>query len=219
IRQDNGSNMKPIKSTVLEEKIYQEYDKNLRNWGMPYEETIVINKFGNTHVILAGDKQSMPLIMLHDASANSSIMWSANITELSKEYYCVLIDILGSPGKSIPGKRYFNDLNHHAWLDSVLMELNIEKCYAIGVGMGADILLNYMVYNPDIIKAVSIEGGLKLNRFNTILPFFGFESRISSKEFLLKKLIIHVKTDQNVVSRQREIFFHFLLLSKAYNPC
>jgi pimeloyl-ACP methyl ester carboxylesterase len=209
--------MKPIISTVFEKKIYEDYDRILKQWNLSYEETVVRNEFGETFIIITGNDKAIPLIMLHDAAANSAVMWSENIKALSEKYRCILVDMLGSPGKSIPGKSFYRNFNQHVWLDTILMELNVEKCYGLGIGMGADVLLDYMLYNPDLKKTICIEGGIKLHKYNTVIPTMRVERMISTSQALLKKVCKALKVSKNYQQQNAEKLQALLLLVKAYN--
>jgi pimeloyl-ACP methyl ester carboxylesterase len=209
--------MKLIKSTVIQEQIYMEYDKMLEDLGVSYEEAQVVNEFGTTHVILVGNSKNYPLLMLHDITVNSAFMWSFNIDELSSKYYCILVDIIGSPGKSTPNQKVNGSFNQFAWLDSILMELNIEKCFGLGAGVGADILQSYMLYNLDVKKLICIEGGINLNKDNAIIPLVGLEGIFSSSKSMEKRLEKHLNTNNIFWKQNEKVLYHVMLLMKGYN--
>lgn len=64
---DNTKHMKTIyKSKKCESEMMEIYDRQLSRLGIEYEEANINTRFGNTHVLIAGPKDTPPLINLHD---------------------------------------------------------------------------------------------------------------------------------------------------------
>ena len=79
------------------------YDAAMKLWPVPYEELEIPTRFGITHIVAAGPKETPALVLLHGYMATST-MWSPNIADFSKKHRVYAIDVMGQPSKSIPGE-------------------------------------------------------------------------------------------------------------------
>lgn len=90
-------------------------------------------------VFTHGDKNNLPIIFVHGFPYDHT-MWDYQITELSKDYFCVTYDIRGL-GESYIGDGQYT-MEAFVWdLYSVMDELHIEKPILCGLSMGGYISL------------------------------------------------------------------------------
>jgi pimeloyl-ACP methyl ester carboxylesterase len=142
-----------FKNAKNEEKYMAAYDKALKLWPIPYETTFIPTKIGSTHVIVSGNREGKPLVMLHGAAA-SATMWYANVEELGKNHRIFAVDTVTDIGKSkifsLPKTR--QDLAD--WLVEVLNGLEIEKPHLVGLSYGGFITMSVAYYNPDLVDKI-----------------------------------------------------------------
>ena len=101
-------------------EVLSSYNELLKMWGTEISEQDVPTTFGSTHCIIAGSPQNPPLLLLHGVGDNSAVMWPLNIKELSKHFYCIAVDTLGCPGKSIPNESFNKKtFSQTAWINQV----------------------------------------------------------------------------------------------------
>lgn len=98
--------MKAYKSKKAGENIIKTYDSLLKEWGIPIEEQMITTCYGDTHVIVYGKEDGLPLVLFHGGGDDSAIMWIYNARVLNEHFRLYAIDTIGGPGKSIMGKKY-----------------------------------------------------------------------------------------------------------------
>src|SRR5579864_1261221 len=76
-----------------------EYDEALKRYPVPYESRMVDTAFGATHLLVTGDPESPPLLLIHGAAMNA-LYWSNIIQPFSSRYRVFSIDLIGHSGKS-----------------------------------------------------------------------------------------------------------------------
>jgi hypothetical protein len=106
-RQANLSRPSAFKTPEGEARYLAAYDAALKLWPVPYDQIDIPTRFGTTHVVVSGPKDGPPLVLLHGYMA-TSVMWSPNVIDFSKDYRVYAIDTMGQPSKSIPGESIRN---------------------------------------------------------------------------------------------------------------
>jgi pimeloyl-ACP methyl ester carboxylesterase len=127
------------------------YDAAMKLWPVAYDEIDIPTRFGTTHVIVSGPKDAPPLVLLHGYMA-TSMMWSPNIADFSKDYRVYAIDVMGQPSKSIPGEPIRNEADYAAWLTAVLNGLRLGRVFLAGMSYGGWLALNYAITAPERIQ-------------------------------------------------------------------
>ncbi|MBV1757646.1 MAG: alpha/beta hydrolase [Dethiosulfatibacter sp.] len=132
------------------------YESCLKLWPVPYEIKNIVTEFGSTQIIISGETDKPPLVLLHGASA-TSLMWVTNVETLSKKFRIYAIDTLGDIGRSKPIKPFKNKRDAANWLVQVLDLLEIDKAYYAGMSYGSFLGLNLAVLNPErVLKLIMI---------------------------------------------------------------
>jgi len=127
------------------------YDAAMKSWPVPYEELAIPTRFGMTHVIVSGPKDARPLVLLHGYMATSA-MWSPNVADFSKDYRVYAIDVMGQPGKSIPGEPIRNEQDYAAWLSTTLDGLHLDRIDLVGMSYGGWLALNFAIAAPERVR-------------------------------------------------------------------
>lgn len=213
--------MKIFKNEKKEKMFFESYNEILGKWKCDFEEVDIETSFGITHCILCGQPSNPPLLMFHGVGDNSAVMWVLNIDELSKHFYCIAVDTLGGPGKSIPNdnyKKYFSQLE---WQTEILNKFKLEKTNLVGVSNGA-----YMAYNlcvkqsQRILKAVCIEGGMVKNPFKAIITTLKmiFPEILIPTDKNMKRIFNKlVSPNSKIYNENPEIIDHIILAMNCHN--
>lgn len=127
------------------------YDATVKLWPVPHEETDVSSRFGTTHVLVAGPQGAPPLVLLHGYWATST-MWSANIGDFSKDHRVYAIDVMGQPGRSVPGEPIRDAADYVTWLTATLDALHLERVSLVGMSFGGWLALGYAVAVPERLQ-------------------------------------------------------------------
>lgn len=117
------------------------YDKTLTLWNLPIEEKDIQTNYGKAHVIVCGNKNSKPLVLLHGMNASSS-MWYPNIKFLAENYRVYLIDFLLEPGKSTCVREISETDEIIKWYDQIFDSLRLNKFSLIGASRGGWLATN-----------------------------------------------------------------------------
>ncbi len=140
-----------FRSLVGEERYRRAYRAVLDDWPVPYREVMVRTRFGETHVVVSGQEDAAPLVLLH-ATGTSATGWMLNVARLSEEHRVFAVDILGEAGTSHQTAllRDRGDCVH--WLRDVLDGLGLERASFAGWSFGGWTVLAFVIAEPDRVQ-------------------------------------------------------------------
>lgn len=214
--------VKVYKREAGKEQVLRSYNELLGRWGIEFRELDVETEFGSTHCIVAGDEGNPPLLLLHGVGDNSAVMWMLNIQELSRHFYCIALDTLGGPGKSIPGanftKQAFKQVD---WITAVADGLGIGQFHLAGVSNGGYMAFNYATYMPErVIRVVCMEGGMVTApvkaMIQTLMMMFP-EILVPTRNNMLKVTRKLSSPNSGLFDKHPEVAEHLVLLMKNHN--
>ena len=204
------------------EEVIRSYNELLKLWGAEYTEEDVPTTFGTTHCILAGNKEAAPLLLLHGVGDNSAVMWPFNIGELSRHYFCIAVDTIGGPGKSVPGENFTKEkFTQRQWLNEITAHFGLKRIHMAGVSNGGAMAFNYAVMEPEKVrKVVCLEGGMVTNPMKAMIGTLGMlfpEILIPTRKNMVK--IIHKMASPNndFYDKHPQIVDHVILLMRKHN--
>lgn len=191
-------------------------------WDVEYTEKDVQTSFGKTHCILTGKTENPPLVLFHGVGDNSAVMWAPNIKELSEHFFCIAVDTLGGPGKSIPSEKYTKKhFSQQIWINEIADQFHLKIFNIAGVSNGAAMVFNYTTKESNKInKAVCIEGGIVTDPLKSFISTLGMmfpEALFPTKNNMLKILTKLCSPDSGFIERYPEIAEHLILLMKSHN--
>ena len=160
-----------FKSEADEANYYACYDAALTLFDSPFESLYVNTSYGQTHVLIFGDKTKPPLLLLHGMIV-SSTMWYPNIKKFIAERCVYAVDVLGDFSKSKVERELSNRKAASDWLYEVIQGLNLSKVDLAGHSNGGFLALNFVTYYPS-----------KVNLLILYSPVGSFH-KVSSKFFL-----------------------------------
>lgn len=211
-----------FKNVKGKDRVWQSYRQLVDQWPITVEEIDIPTTFGLTHCIVTGDKSNPPLLLFHGVGDNSAVMWILNIEELSRHFYCVAIDTLGGPGKSIPNE-HFNKQRFEQveWINKIVDHLGIDHFNIAGVSNGAYMAYNYATMQSDRVnRVVCMEGGMVTApvkaMLQTLMMMFP-EILIPTDRNLLKVLKKLSAPHSPLFEDHPEIAAHLILLMRTHN--
>lgn len=211
-----------FKNTKAQERVWYSYQRLVEQWPIPIEEIDIPTTYGLTHCILSGNKSNPPVLLFHGVGDNSAVMWILNIAELSKHFYCIAVDTLGGPGKSIPNEHFNKQkFDQVQWINEITKQLCIDVFNIAGVSNGAYIAFNYATKQPDKVnRVVCLEGGMVTTPFKamiqTLMMMFP-EILIPTDNNLLRVLKKLSAPDSLLFDNHPEIADHLILLMRTHN--
>ncbi|EQD86902.1 pimeloyl-ACP methyl ester carboxylesterase [Saccharopolyspora erythraea NRRL 2338] len=131
------------------------YDSVLARWPDDVEALDVPTPYGSTRVHACGD--GPPLFLLHGAGT-TSMVWFANVGELSRSHRVYAVDQIGDAGRSVHDGRPITALaDLMAWLDAVLDHLEVDQARMCGHSYGAWIALHYALHSSRVDRLALLD--------------------------------------------------------------
>lgn len=134
--------------TPLFGELYDRAVSDLLN--VPISEKQVKTPAGETHILLAGDADAQPLLVLQGGNVTTPITL-AWVQELADDYRLVAPDTPGEPGKTAAQSERYG-----RWLVGLLDALGVDAVSAIGISHGAGVLLEGVADAPDRFESIGL---------------------------------------------------------------
>ena len=144
------------------------YDLELDRWEVQPELLSVQTRYGDTHILRAGDPAKPALMFFHGWSGNASgTRTELDLLRLSQHFCIYSPDTIGQSGKSAPSRPDTANSPYGDWIVDVLDGLHINEVYVSGISGGGYLSLKAASYAPDKVKrvfAMSSAGLVSLSR-------------------------------------------------------
>ena len=151
-------------------------------------------EFGKTHVLAAGRKDALPLLLIHGTSSNS-ITWFGYFPLWADNFRIYAVDMPGQPGLSQEERPELAGGSYVRWLEEVVATLGLERFHLCGRSMGGLIALDYAMKNPGRLLSMGLlaPGGLAPARYSFLLRILPY---VFLGDFGTRKInrIVHGKT-------------------------
>ena len=131
------------------------YNASLALWPIRFESQFVGTPFGDTHVVVSGDPQGDPVVLLH-AAALTATQWYLQASELGRSHRLYAFDLMGDIGLSRQRARVHTRQEAADWLAATLDELAVDRSAFIGSSFGGFQAANLAVLRPDRVSALAL---------------------------------------------------------------
>ncbi|MBU3010700.1 alpha/beta hydrolase [Polaribacter vadi] len=182
-----------FKSKEGKEKILNLYNQKLQELNIEYSEKIVETKFGVTNVIISGDKNNLPLLLIHGTGGCAPLILES-FPNLASKYCVYAIDVLAQPNKSAENRLEMKTLDYGKWLIEITEILQLKEVTLVGFSFGGFISLKALEFNQLPIKKAYliapvyiVNGNPLLGLFKMFIPLKKFIK--TNNETYLKKVI------------------------------
>jgi len=137
------------------------YDQRLARCAPDHESRYVTTSFGKTHVIICGNREKPPMVVLHGINAGAPMALEC-MTALFPHFCLYAIDTIGQATKSDETKLSYDDGSYGFWLDQTMAQLQLDRAHVVGISFGAFLLQKLMTHaGHRIDKAIFVvPGGL-----------------------------------------------------------
>jgi pimeloyl-ACP methyl ester carboxylesterase len=205
-----------FRSEFGKNKILSEYDLLIQSIGILYEEKYFNTCLGKTHVIISGQIEKPPIVLIHAFYATAA-SWYQNLKELSEKFRVYTVDIIGDPNKSEPTKLIRNVNDFIGWFNDLMRELKLESAYFIGNSVGAFHVANFALHSPEKVKRMILIGPAAT--FRQIMPFYlnTFPGGMTGWSFLVRHAVIWIENGVPFESRFHKLFYLTLKYGKSAN--
>jgi pimeloyl-ACP methyl ester carboxylesterase len=147
------------------------YDRVLQQYPVPYEARMVATQLGPTHVLVSGEPEARPLVLLHGRN-DTALAWIKFVTRFSAGFRTYAIDLPGYPGKSVPRRLASTGKGTAVWLAQTMDGLGIESANVVGGSLGGWVALKFAVSYPERVGRLGLLApmGIVRPRFGCLLP-------------------------------------------------
>lgn len=197
-----------FKSEKGKKEILQLYDKKLDSLGINYEYKSLNTSFGLTNIIVTGNPEHPPIILVHGSNGCAPIALET-YPKLCKNYRTYAIDVLAQPNRSAGTRLSMKDDSYGKWMNEVINKLNIESVTMVGFSFGGLVILKTLEYNESKIKEVHlsapayvVNGSPIKALFKVFIPMKKFMK--AGKDKFLERFLANLFTDRD------EFAFEFL---------
>lgn len=177
------------------------YYKKLQSLNLDFEFLTVETSFGDTNIIITGNANNPPLVLVHGENSCAPIAIE-KLKALEEKFRIYAIDILGQPNLSDEVRLNPKTDDYGKWMYEILSRLQIYKAYFVGISLGGFIGLKSFIYNKDRISEVFLihpAGIVNGNRFEVFvkayLPSTSF--KIQKKTICLKQFMKNTYTNED----------------------
>jgi pimeloyl-ACP methyl ester carboxylesterase len=206
-------NMSVFKTEEGREELFTLMDSVMARWSYPYERSFVSTRFGDTHVVTAGDRERPALLLLHGAASNI-LSWGAEIPRYMGEFFVIAPDIPGEAGKSAPLRPSWENDDYADWLEDLLDAFGINTVSILGISFGGWVALKVAAHRPAKVTRIALltPGGIVLARASAIWKTILYSMDQKHGAEKMKRIVFGTEDVLPEVSR----FFNLVL--KHYNP-
>ncbi len=199
------------------------YDRHLKNLNIPFKDIYVQTRYGKTHVVNTGKRDSFPLVCLHGGNSNTPDMLISNLPMLEK-FNIYAIDTIGHPGKSDETRLSSNDLSYGFWLLDVIDELQFNTINIYSGSFGAGIAIRLATVAPKRINKLSlfvpsgIANGSIRDQIKLLLPYFRYKLHPTSQNLIKLSRTIMTRFDEERMELIQAIFKYVKINPKMPRP-
>jgi pimeloyl-ACP methyl ester carboxylesterase len=119
---------------------------------IPFEKQMVSTRFGPTLVLTAGERQN-PAVLMINGMASPCALFRRQMVALAPQYRVITADIPGMLGGSALSSLHWVGKDYGLWALDLLNALHVETVHAVGVSMGATVLMKLAAAAPERMKS------------------------------------------------------------------
>jgi len=177
------------RSSEKKQEILNLYQEKLDSLNMNYKSEYISTKYGETHVVIIGDRLKPALVLIHGSNGNSAIVIEP-LLKLTETHCIYAIDVIGQPNKSSELRPSMKDLSYGIWLDEVLDSLKLINSVIYGMSFGGFILIKLLLQNSKRVSeailhvpAGIVNGNPLVGIFKIFLPMKKYIKTGDQKSF------------------------------------
>jgi len=143
------------RSVAARREYFEAYDEIVARLNMPVRAMSVPTRYGSTHISVAGDPASKPLLLLPGMSICGPLMLEF-FEFLVADRMVIAPDLVGQPGLSADGVFKPGGNAYGKWLTDVLDGLGIKKIDIVGPSFGGSIGLDFAALHPERVGKMAL---------------------------------------------------------------
>jgi len=190
--------------------ILEMYYNKLDELSIKYEFQKIETSYGNTNIIITGEKNNPPLVLIHGSNGCAPIALEAMLG-LEKKFRVYAIDVIAQPNLSEGIRPNMKDHSYGKWMFEILARLNIQDAIMVGISFGGFITWKTLVFDSQriskaflIVPAGIVNGNPLKAMWNVFLPMKLYQWRKNKKyvhQFLKKLFTEHDEFAQHYLAK------------------
>lgn len=204
-----------FKSEQGKQEILQFYDQKLESLSIDFSYKVINTSFGKTNLIVTGNPQNPPLILIHGSNGCAPIALET-YKDLLDSFSVYAIDVLAQPNKSAETRLSMQDDSYGKWMNEIITALNVEQVTLAGFSFGGLVILKTLENDESKIKEVFLSAPAYIVNGNPIKTLF--KIFIPMKRYMktqrpkyVEKFLAEVFTDRDefAIKYLSKVFLHF----------
>lgn len=143
------------RSKAGETAITAKYGDLLRHWPIEKESRDINTRHGKTHVIICGNANNPPLLLLHGTS-DCAIRWLNDVETFCRSHQVYVIELLGEPNRSENTRPKMQGAVGLEWMEDIFTELKLKQAALVGENIGAWHCLQFACAYPEKINHLAL---------------------------------------------------------------
>lgn len=131
------------------------YAASLELWPTAHTSRFVRTSFGDTHVVVSGDPEGAPVVLLHAASL-TAVQWYPQAEDLGRTHRLYAVDLMGDIGLSRQRVEIHMRAQAADWLAATLDGLELDRTALVGSSFGGFHAANLAVAHPDRVSSIAL---------------------------------------------------------------
>ena len=204
-----------FKSQEGKSKVLSLYNQKLKDLPVNYSEKLLETKFGVTNIIIAGNPNLPPLVLIHGTGGCAPQILDS-FPNLTSRYCVYAVDVLAQPTKSSENRLDMKSLDYGKWLTEVIIKLGLKEVTLVGFSFGGLISLKALEFNQTFIKEAFLIAPVYIvngNPFKSLIRMFvPLKKFIKTNDQRFMKKVMH-----NLFSEYDEFALKFM--SATFQNC
>jgi pimeloyl-ACP methyl ester carboxylesterase len=159
------------KSESAKKEILDLYDQKLNDLGVEYKCQVVDTVFGETNIIICGESNKPPLLLVHGSNGCAPIALET-YPSLHRDFQVFAIDVLAQPNKSAETRLSMKDNSYGLWINKLISKLELQNVTMVGFSFGGLIILKTLIQNEKNIKEVFLSAPAFIVNGNPLVALF-----------------------------------------------
>lgn len=139
-------------SQAAKSEIHELYFEKLEELDISYESSIIETSFGNTNLLICGNSQAPPLVLLHGANGCAPVAIEA-LKGLMEKFRIFAVDVIGQPNLSAETRPDMRAEAYGQWLQEILSRLHIKEVVLVGISFGGFVGWKTLVFDERRISS------------------------------------------------------------------
>lgn len=162
-----------FKSEQGKQELLQLYDEKLESLAIDFSYKVINTSFGKTNIILTGNPQNPPIILIHGSNGNAPVALET-YKDLLDSFSVYAIDVLAQPNKSAETRLSMHDDSYGQWMNEIIDKLNLQDVILAGFSFGGLVILKTLIHNEQKIKEAFLTAPAFVVNGNPIKALFRF---------------------------------------------